>query len=153
MIICERLDNVAANFHIAKSFFAFLHFMEFQDSRTQTTCLQFAKKWPMCFDCRHQIATERQIASWQMSAGTRRTADIWLHKKKKREREIQEVARSNHPVDPKLMETKHRTFCVAAVPTVCVHIGVCYYASVIMCIHTPFSTMEWSMWVVASTDL
>lgn len=45
---------------------------------------------------------------------------------------------SNHPVDPKLMETKHRTFCVATGPAVCAHIRVCHYAPVIMlCTYTP----------------
>lgn len=95
-----------------------------------------------CFDCRHQIATERQIANWQMSNGDATHGRHMGFIKKKRDRWP--------AVDPKLMETKHRTFCVTAVPAVCTHWRSRHYASVIMCVHTPFSTIEWSM--TASTN-
>jgi len=60
-----------------------------------------------------------------------RGRDAWqtygLHKKKKRDRWL--------AVDPKLMETKHRTFCVAAVPVVCTHWQSPLYFCYNVCTH------------------
>lgn len=77
----------------------------------------FAIWWKTCWRVlivaiKSQRSDRLRTDKWARGRDARQT--YGLHKKKKKRDRWSAV-------DPKLMETKHRTFCVVAVPAVCTH--------------------------------